>query len=331
MSSSMYGFHLFNLAEFTAWLAGQSVSRVISRVQEHHTWSPRYAHFTGTNHFALQKGMRNYHVINNGWADIGQHFSIFPDGAIVTGRALNSSPACIYGNNSGSICIENVGDFDAGKDAMTPAQESAIIGATAALARRFNLNPVTTNNIVYHHWFDLNTGLRTNGTGTTKSCPGTAFFGGNSVANCTAHFLPRVQALLNGAAPVPAAAGPAAPDYGVVVASALNVRAGPSSTAPLITEHGPLATGAIVRIFGASNGWLKIAASHEKWVFAKWISPVARKIVNTDDSKGRAGPDVSFEELHAFMRGEEVFVHGEQGSWSRISLDDLWIHSSLIT
>jgi hypothetical protein len=67
--------------------------------------------------------MKNHHVNNNGWADIGQHFSIFPDGKICTGRNLESTPACIYGRNANAICIENVGYFDTGKDTMTTAQK----------------------------------------------------------------------------------------------------------------------------------------------------------------------------------------------------------------
>ena len=35
--------------------------------------------------------------MKNQWADIGQHFAIFPDGEIVTGRSMETSPACIRG------------------------------------------------------------------------------------------------------------------------------------------------------------------------------------------------------------------------------------------
>ncbi len=201
MPQSRYSFTGYTISEFEQWIRTISVSRTISVIQQHHTWSPRYSGFDGKNHFELQLGMKNHHVGNNGWSDIGQNFTIFPDGMVMTGRALNSPPACIYGNNARAICIENVGDFDAGRDDMNAAQRDSIIRATAALAKRFSLVPVTTSNIVYHHWFDLNTGARTNGSGTTKSCPGTAFFGGNTVAACAAGFLPLVSAALAGAAP----------------------------------------------------------------------------------------------------------------------------------
>ena len=32
--------------------------------------------------------MKNLHFNQNGWQEIGQHFTIFPDGMIVTGRSL---------------------------------------------------------------------------------------------------------------------------------------------------------------------------------------------------------------------------------------------------
>ncbi len=68
---------------------------------------------------------------------------------------------------------------------MNQAQADTIVGATAALLARFNLGPPTVDNIVYHHWSDLNTGDRTNGSGNTaKSCPGTTFFGGNTISAC---------------------------------------------------------------------------------------------------------------------------------------------------
>jgi uncharacterized protein YraI len=324
---TQYGFTRYSSTEFEAWVKSISVSRVVNKIQQHHTWSPNYSHFSGSNHFELQKNMKNHHVSNNGWADIGQHFSIFPDGSIVTGRPLNVPPACIYGNNAGSICIENVGDFDTGKDQMTDAQRQAIVRSTAALALRFNLRPVTTNNIVYHHWFDLNTGERTNESGVTKTCPGTAFFGGNTVSACVAGFLPLVQARLDGSAPAIAAA---IPDFGVVVASALTIRSGPGTTFPAAQGQGALTSGSIVRIFRETDGWLKITNSSEHWIYANWVRSVTRRIVNTDDTKGRSGPGTDSPILTAYSRGDVLFVHETEGSWSKVAIGNLWVHSSLL-
>jgi len=174
-----YGFGLYSPAEFKQWFKTKAVARTVRFVQLHHTWVPSYAHFHGDNHFELQRGMQNTHKHNNGWSDIGQHFSIFPDGKICTGRSLESSPACIYMNNAEAICIEVVGNFDTGGDEMSDEQRSSIINVTAAICDRFNL-PTSEDHVVYHHWFSFS-GVRNNGAGGNKTCPGTAFFGGNKV------------------------------------------------------------------------------------------------------------------------------------------------------
>ena len=66
-------------------------------LQVHHTWRPNHSNFNGKNHQALQDGMRNYHTKNNGWSDIAQHVTLFPDGKFLTGRSFNQSPAGITG------------------------------------------------------------------------------------------------------------------------------------------------------------------------------------------------------------------------------------------
>jgi hypothetical protein len=68
----------------------------------------------------------------------------------------------------------------------------AIIAVNALLCREYKLEP-STKTIVYHHWYDLNSGKRTNGKGATKSCPGTAFFNGNTVETCEKFFIPYVS------------------------------------------------------------------------------------------------------------------------------------------
>ncbi len=119
--------------EFEQWITTRQVARTVLFLQEHHTFSPSYANFNGKNHFSLLVGMKNYHVNYNGWADIGQHFTTFPDGMIATGRSLELSPACIKGRNANAICIENIGNFDSNKDAMSPAHRDTIVRSAAAI------------------------------------------------------------------------------------------------------------------------------------------------------------------------------------------------------
>lgn len=324
--NAKYGFDKLSIAEFKSWISVTSVTRMITRIQEHHTWSPNYASFSGSNHFEMQKSMKEHHVGRNGWSDIGQHFSIFPDGMIVTGRPMNTAPACIYGNNAGSICIENVGNFDAGKDVMSAVQSDAIVQVTGALATRFNLNPVTTNNVVYHHWFDLNTGARTDGAGITKSCPGSAFFGGNTVAACQSNFLPLVQAAMGNSITVEPQR------YGRVRSpDPLNVRIDATAAASLAPDQAPLQVGSIVRIFGETNRWLKVSNSKQHWVYSRYVEPVDRRIVAADDTRVRCGPGTSFAIRDTLMKGCQVFVGERSGDWGQIGIGDEWILMSLVS
>ena len=186
-----FGLVKWTIREFEEWLNSLQLARAVLLIQQHHTFSPCYADFNGSNHFELQQGMKNYHISQNGWSDIGQHFSTFPDGSILSGRPLEQAPVCIKGQNTNSICLEHLGNFNSGKDDMLAEQRETIIQMTAILCRRFNI-PVNTQSIVYHHWFNLSTGQRNDGSSNNKSCPGTNFFGGNKVIDCSTYFLPLV-------------------------------------------------------------------------------------------------------------------------------------------
>lgn len=86
----------------------------------HHTWSPCIADFSGSNHQALQKGMRNYHINNRGFSDIAQHLTLFPDGNFLFGRNLKETPNSSYGcrpdgsywNQNFVLMVETIGNFD---------------------------------------------------------------------------------------------------------------------------------------------------------------------------------------------------------------------------
>jgi hypothetical protein len=58
--------------------------------------------------------------------------------------------------------------------------------------------PVDIDHVVYHAWYNLDTGARDNLDGKKvdkqhKTCPGTGWFGGNSVQSAQANFIPLVQ------------------------------------------------------------------------------------------------------------------------------------------
>jgi len=167
-----------NWKEFGTWLQTKHIKRKIIRVQQHHTWSPSYKHFKGNNHFSLLISMRKYHL-KNGFIDIAQNLTIFPDGKIAVCRDFEKTPAGIKGCNANALCIEIIGNFDINGDVMTTIQMDAIIGVNAVLCFKFELCP-SVDSLPYHHWYDLNTGVRTFGLkGSVKTCPGSSFFYGN--------------------------------------------------------------------------------------------------------------------------------------------------------
>ncbi|MEM7036556.1 MAG: peptidoglycan recognition family protein, partial [Bacteroidota bacterium] len=270
-----YGFTKLTLAEFKTWLKDLKVARTVLYVQQHHTSAPNYSHFNGENHFEKQRGMKNYHVHQRGWSDIGQHFTTFPDGTIVTGRSMERSPACIYGANAHSVCIEHLGNFDSGKDDMTDEHKKTAAGMTAALCERFNV-PVNTDKIIYHHWYNLSTGARNNGTGGNKTCPGTNFFGGNKVADCQNNFLPLVREALN---PGTNDGNTKPTKYVSVTADFLNIRTNPGASNPKVEGREPALLGSVLRIYEEKDGWLRISSSSSHWVSGKHTKDVRRAIV----------------------------------------------------
>ncbi len=185
--------------EFRPWLQQQTITRSITRLQVHHTWSPAYKDFKDGDEFKRLEAMRNYHL-SQGWNAIGQNITTFPNGkiGISLGRNLNMTPAGIKGANTGALCIENLGNFNIGGDTMTTAHSDTIVHLYAALAEKLHLS-IDTSHIVYHAWYTPD-GDRLSDYDpkrSSKTCPGTAFFGGNTVAAATQHFLPLVQAELN--------------------------------------------------------------------------------------------------------------------------------------
>ncbi len=192
------GHHILMTKEqFKDWLFGQDVARKINLIQQHHTWAPSYKHFNGSNHIQLLKGMENYHMDNMGWDMIAQNITTFPDGKVAVSRPFHIAPEGTIGEkaNMHGIAIENVGNFDSGKDNMTEEQKETIIYITALLCLKFGLKP-SIDSITYHHWWHYKTKERVLDNAKdyeVKSCPGTAFFGGNSTIDAKEHFYPLIE------------------------------------------------------------------------------------------------------------------------------------------
>ena len=146
----------FSIEEFIIYLDKFNFTRNISAVHIHHTWRPNYSNFTGTNHQNLQKGMENFHI-QSGFGQIAQHITIFPDGKILLGRSFNVTPASISNHNTGAFCIEQIGDFDQGKDKVTPAQLKAVLEVSRWFVKHKNTQ------IIFHN------------ERSTKTCPGSGY------------------------------------------------------------------------------------------------------------------------------------------------------------
>ena len=252
------------LVEFVDWLEANRFDRQIGVIQNHHTYMPNYASFKGNNHIALCESMERAHL-ERGFAEIAQNLTIFPDGDVVLCRSFNTIPAGIKGANQNGLCIEILGNFDQGGDAMIDAQRNAILTVNARLLMRFGL-PCDTDHVVYHHWWDLSTGQRTNGGGNTKSCPGTAFFGGNSVIAAQAGFLPLITAEMGAEANPPSP--PQAQFQCEVNTQSLRIRNAPDVNS---TPLGNVANGALLAIYEVRNGWYRIHPTAQRWVSGRYV------------------------------------------------------------
>lgn len=243
------GFTLLeNAKEVRDWLAKQKVSRRITKLQVHHMDLPNYSTWEKTDkklfsepHFGRTQSLDDYGKRTWKSGDghghfIAQHFNVFPDGKITTGRNLNSKPIGIKEWNTGAICIEIYGCFDKGKDTMTKEQKKAVIYLYGELCKRFDI-PVNTTHIRPHCWFTARgTYLgKYNPSRSAKTCPGTAFWGYGCSPDGFAHFIKDVKNYVNGKKEEPKVVDRSGekdvPNYTVqVITDTLNVRYGASTS-----------------------------------------------------------------------------------------------------
>ena len=269
------GFTLLESAkDVRDWLAKQKVTRTITRLQVHHMDAPSYSTWEKTDkrvfaepHFGRTQSLNDYgkRTWGSGASDghghyIAQHFNVFPDGKITTGRNLNSTPIGIRGWNTNAICIEIYGKFDKGHDVMNAKQKEAVIYLYGELCKRFDI-PVNTSHIRPHCWFTAGgTYLgKYNSSRSAKTCPGTNFWGVGCSTSGFNKFLADVKAYVNGKAPVeekPKETKVNKEGKVNVSSGTLNVRKSYNADS---TKLGELKDNAKVKIVATvSNGWLRI-------------------------------------------------------------------------
>ena len=234
------GFTLLeNEKDVKEWLSKQKVTRKITRLQTHHMDTPSYSTWEKTDkkvfsepHFGRTQSLDSYgkstwHYNDGHGHYIAQHFNVFPDGKITTGRNLNSTPIGIRGWNTNAICIEIYGCFDKGHDKMTAAQKKAVIYLYGELCKRFHI-PVNTTHIRPHCWFTAGgTYLgKYNSSRSAKTCPGTAFWGYGCSPDGFAHFIKDVKNYVEGKKEEPKKeeTKPTTKKFEIVTLDKLNIR-----------------------------------------------------------------------------------------------------------
>jgi SH3-like domain-containing protein len=345
MSETRYGFTKMSVNEFKKWIQKQG-NYNYTGIQIHHTAAPSYENFykaNGTHEDELtrQNNMKSYHVNTNGWDDIAQHFTIFPNGKIVTGRSLaNTTAIGIRGWNYNKICIEIYGNFDKGKDVMTEEQKQAVIAVYGELCKKFGITP-SISTIRCHAWFTAGgTYLGDYVAGrSAKTCPGTNFMGfGNSKAAIDKYFIPLVKDYINGTTSniptqIPTTVSG---NYVVKVTSdTLNVRKGPGVSYGVCGELG---RGEAYTIVQTQNGWGKLK-SGVGWINLSYTQKVSNSTtasatvstsqylvkVTANNLNVRKGPGASYDISATVKKGDVFTITETKNGWGKLKSGVGWI------
>lgn len=142
-----------SLEELRAELAGTRVTRGIREVVLHHTWSPTAAQYKGQ---ATWEGIRDYHVGQRGWSDIGYHYGVGPEGSVWRLRPVTRSGAHVLSRNRHTVGVVLLGNYDV-EDPMANGLPVAA-QVVRVLVERFKLK---AEHIRFHREFQ------------DKTCPGT--------------------------------------------------------------------------------------------------------------------------------------------------------------
>lgn len=321
-----YGFTLLETHdEIKEHIQNLSITRSITYLQVHHTWSPSYAQWP-EDELTRQQSMKDYHMNTNGWGNIAQHYTVFPNGKIATGRGINSTPIGIANANTGGVCIENYGNFDKGGDSITDEQRKAIILLYGELLKKLKLTPSSTT-LRYHCWY------ATDGTflgdydasRSSKTCPGTNFFNvGNTMAAFKASFLPVVQAYVNDGSFIENPGGDSggtttskavidnidtAKQAVITCKTSLTIRSSKSTTA---SSLGTVPNGATVDIVSKEgDGWLQIKYNNITGYICGMYSQVFKQFyvnIDVDSLNGRSGPSTDYDIVEVLTKGTAITI-----------------------
>lgn len=165
-------FKKLTVAETEDQIATFRFTRVIKFVDTHHTFRPNKAQYRGE---ATINAIHRFHVTPTaqggaGFSDIGEHWTIGPEGAIWTGRDLNAAPCSQTGFNANALMYEMIGDFDGAEvpgahDTLEGVQLDAAVAISAAVLARFKL-PISAVRFHRH--------LHAPNKPPPKTCPGTS-------------------------------------------------------------------------------------------------------------------------------------------------------------
>ena len=129
--------------------------------------------------------------------------------------------------------------------------------------------------------------------------------------------------------PLTATSAFAGSKQGIVTATSLNVRSGPSTSNSVLFS---LKKNEKVDILESSNGWYKISASSGKtgWASSEYIntniednnqSNENKKVVTASSLNMRSGASTSYRVISKLSKGTVVEVISENNGWSKIKYD----------
>lgn len=112
--------------------------RVINKIIIHATASRE-----GANETVEQ--IRQMHIKERGFSDIGYHYVIYLDGTIHIGRPIDKMGAHCTGQNANSVGIAYVGGTDKSgkaKDTRTPEQKESLIALVNSLKKEYHIGEI---------------------------------------------------------------------------------------------------------------------------------------------------------------------------------------------